>query len=244
MLQLYFIRHGQSTNNSIFDETGHEHYLFHRSLDPDLTSIGLEQAQLTAKVMAKPASLEGHDPQNRKGYGITHLYCSLMMRAIRTGLPISRKTDIPLVAWPEIHETGGVFDVEIQEDGEPSFIGKPGQGRSFYEEKFPELVLPDGLTEEGWWNREKEPREESFERARRIITQLMEKHGGTQDRVAIVTHGGIFARIISSLLDVGAEKYWFLMNNCAISRLDMDEDGRFTLMYINNVDHLTDDLIT
>lgn len=246
MAQFYFIRHGQSTNNSIFDEAGRENYLYNRALDPDLTSIGEKQAALTAEAIAKPGSPERRDPQNREGYGITHIYCSLMLRAIKTGLAISRKTGLSLVAWPEIHETGGVFDVERQEDGEPLFVGKPGQGRPFYEEKFPELVLPDGLTEEGWWNREKEPREESFERALRIITQLKEKHGSAHDRVAIITHGGFFARILSSLLQVGAEKYWFLMNNCGISRLDVNEDDneRFALMYMNKVDHLPDDLVT
>jgi 2,3-bisphosphoglycerate-dependent phosphoglycerate mutase len=242
--QLYFIRHGQSTNNTIYDEAGREHYLFHRSLDPDLTQSGVKQAELTAEAMAKPAIEDGYDPQNRMGYGITHLYCSLMVRAIKTGLAISRWTGIRLVAWPEIHETGGLFDVERQENGEPLHVGKSGPGRSFFEETFPELVIPDDLTEEGWWNQEMEHREDSFGRAGRIIARLKEMHGGTQDRVAIITHGGIFARILSSLFEVGAEKYWFLMNNCAISRLDFSDDGRFSLMYLNKVDHLPDDLIT
>jgi len=243
LLQLYFIRHGQSINNVIMDDIGRDEYLIHRILDPDLTSIGEEQAKLVAKYLAKPAKHDGYDPQNRHGFGITHLYCSLMTRAVKTGLAISKKTDVPLVAWPEVHETGGVFDSDIQ-DGEPVFIGRPGKGRSYFEQEFPELVIPDDLQETGWWNREKEPREDYPKRAQAIIDRLIREHGGKEDRVAIVTHGGIFARILSAFFDIHAEHYWFLMNNCALSRIDIQEDGHFALIYMNKVDHLLDDLIT
>lgn len=244
MLQLYFIRHGQSTNNVLFDVDGDEDYLFKRTLDPDLTSIGEEQARLVAEQIARPASLDGYDPHNRMGYGITHLYCSLMMRAVRTGIAVSRRTGIPLVAWPEIHETGGLFEIEMQEDGDHVLVGRPGPGRSFFEATFPDLMLPDDITDDGWWNREKEPREHYNERALGIIDRLKQEHGGKEDRVALVTHGGIFTRILTALFQVNAEKYWFLMNNCGISRLDLNDDGRFSLMYMNKVDYLPDDLIT
>ncbi len=243
MLKLYFIRHGQSTNNVIYDDVGRENYLVHRSLDPDLTSVGQQQAELVADLVARPVSKDGYDPHNRIGYGVTHIYCSLMMRAVKTGMVISQKTGVPLVAWPEIHETGGLFDVEMQGD-EFEFTGKPGPGRSFFESTFPELILPDDLGEEGWWHLGKEPRDEYRDRALGIINRLKEVHGGTHDRVAIITHGGIFARILSALFEIQAEKYWFLMNNCAISRVDIDEDGRFSLLYLNKVDFLPDDLIT
>jgi len=243
LLQLYFIRHGQSTNNAIIEDLGYEDYLINRVLDPDLTSIGEEQARLAGKLLAKPANLDGYNPHNRNGYGITHLYCSLMTRAIRTGLAISKETGVPLVAWPEVHETGGVFESDIQ-DGEPVFIGHPGKGKAYFEQEFPELIIPDDIPETGWWNREKEPREEYRKRAQAIVEKLMEEHFGKEDRVAIITHGGIFARILSALLDVRAERYWFLMNNCGISRIDINDDGHFTLMYLNKVDFLPDDMIT
>lgn len=243
MLQLYFIRHGQSTNNAIMEDLGFGDYLINRVVDPDLTSTGEEQASLVGKLLAKPANLDGRDPQNRYGFGITHLYCSLMTRAIKTGLAISKETDVPLVAWPEVHETGGVFESDYQ-DGEPVFIGHPGKGRSYFEQEFPELIIPDDIPETGWWDREKEPREDYRKRARAIVEKLIEEHGGKKDRVAIITHGGIFARILSALLEAQADRYWFLMNNCGISRIDVNEDGHFTLMYLNKVDFLPDELVT
>jgi len=100
------------------------------------------------------------------------------------------------------------------------------------------------LTDEGWWNKEKEPREEYQERAYRVIEQLMDAHQGEDHRVGIVMHGGIFARILTGLLEIQAEDYWLLMNNCAITRVDMGDDGRVMLVYMNKVDFLPDDLVT
>ena len=243
MLQLYFIRHGQSTNNVIMEETGFHEYLVEREPEPDLTPTGFDQANLTGKYLARPLKDHRFDPQNRDGFGLTHLYFWVMIRAIKTGQAIAKKTGLTLAAWPEAHETGGLFDVKMQ-DGEPVFNGMPGHGRDFFASEFPDLVIPEDLPQEGWWNREKEPRDKYRERAQAIIDCLVEEHGGQEHKVGIVTHGGIFARILSTLFDVQAERYWFLMNNCGISRLDIEDDGRFTLLYMNKVDHLPDHLIT
>ncbi len=243
MLELYFIRHGQSVNNAILDFENYEKYIFKRVVDPDLTSIGEKQARLAGKYLARPVKTDENNPHNRHGFGITHIYCSLMQRAIKTGLAISHATGIPLEAWPEVHETGGVFEAEMQ-DGEPVLVGRPGKGKSFFQEKFPNLIIPEDIPETGWWNKDKEPREQYRIRSQAILDRLMREHGGGKDRVAIITHGGIFTRIVSTLLDVHAERYWLLMNNCGISRINLNEDGRFTLMYINKVDFLPDELIT
>lgn len=243
MLQVYFIRHGQSTNNLFWNETDRNAYLLGRVMDADLTSVGVEQAKLVAEYLARSNESEVYDPQNRHGFGLTHLYCSLMIRSIKTGTYISDKTGLPLVAWPEFHETGGLFETEI-EDGKPIFHGHPGHGKSFFESHFPNLVLPEDLPEDGWWNREKEPRENYLIRAKDIIDRLHEKHFGKDHTVGIVMHGGIFARIMVSFFNVQIDKYWFLMNNCAISRVDLADDGHITLNYMNKVDHLPDHLIT
>lgn len=243
MLQLYFIRHGQSTNNVIMDENNHDEYLFERKTDPELTPVGIEQARIVADSIAQPFTAQNDDPQNRSGFGLTHLYCSLMVRAVRTGVEIAQKTNLPLVAWPELHETGGLFDVDIV-DGEPVFIGQPGPGRSFFKAQFPQLVIPADLPEDGWYNREKEPRESYLLRAQAIIDRLLAEHGGADHRVGIVMHGGIFARILTAFFNIQAERFWFLMNNCAISRVDITEKDQVRLIYMNKVDHFPDHLVT
>ncbi|MBW6466429.1 MAG: histidine phosphatase family protein [Brevefilum sp.] len=243
MLELYFIRHGQSTNNVILHENDHDDYLIARATDPQLTPIGEQQAYLVGQALAQPPTTQDFDPQNRDGFGLTHLYCSVMVRAVQTGLAIAEQTRLPLVGWPELHETGGLFDVEVV-NGEPVFIGQPGHGRSFFQSQFPKLIIPDDLPEAGWYNREKEPREHYLVRAQAIIDRLLAEHGGTDHRVGIVMHGGIFARILTAFFNIKAERYWFLMNNCAISRIDISEKGHVMLEYMNKVDHLPDDLVT
>ncbi len=243
MLQFYFIRHGQSQNNVKMDEVEHKDYLFQRVQDPKLTPIGKCQAELVAQFLNRPEPEEGNDLQNRNGFGLTHLYCSLMTRAIQTALPISQEAGLPLVAWPEVHENGGEFLAEKQGE-EVSWKGLPGYGRSYFESNFPELIIPETLTEEGWWNKDKEPREEYIIRAQSIVERLMQEHGGTHHRVGVVMHGGIFSRIVGAFLGVTSQSYWLHMNNTAISRIDIRDDGRVMVAYINKVDHLSDDMIT
>ena len=243
MLQFYFIRHGQSQNNVKMDEVDRKDYLFERVEDPKLTDIGKCQAELVAQYLNRPEPEGGNDLQNRNGFGLTHLYCSLMTRAIQTALPISHETGLPLVAWPEVHENGGVFLAKKQ-DEEILWMGLPGKGRSYFETNFPELIIPETLPEEGWWNKDKEPREEYSIRARSIVDRLLEEHGGTHHRVGIVMHGGIFSRIIGAFFNITSHSYWFHMNNTAISRIDIRDDGRAMMAYQNKVDHLPTDMIT
>lgn len=244
MPQFYFIRHGQSTNNVIYDHNEHDDYLLERTTDPNLTELGEEQAQLTAQSLAQPFIADDRfDPQNRFGFGLTHLYSSLMLRAVRTGLAIAEATQLPLIGWPDLHETGGLFDIQIV-DGELDFFGQPGPGRSYFQSNFPQLVLPDELSEDGWYNKAKEPADNYLPRARQIVEHLIATHSGTNHRVGIVMHGGIFMRILTALFNIQVERYWLLMNNCAISRIDISPEGHVLLNYMNKCDHLPDHLIT
>jgi 2,3-bisphosphoglycerate-dependent phosphoglycerate mutase len=230
-------------NNLLYTDESKAVYFDHRQPDPDLTAIGVEQTKILAEYLAQPYSEVEFDRQNRHGFGLTHLYTSLMLRAVKTGYAISQTTGIPLVAMPEIHETGGVFDVK-EIDGETVFIGQPGLGRSDLESAFPEMILPESVTDQGWYKQGIEPEENYNVRAKQVIELIIEKHGETTDRVGFVLHGGIFARMMKALLDVRNEKSWFSMNNCAISRLDINVGGRVKLTYLNRVNHLPDHLVT
>ena len=52
-MQLYFIRHGQSTNNALWDSTSEEKV---RVEDPELTDIGKKQAQHLAEYIQRKDS--------------------------------------------------------------------------------------------------------------------------------------------------------------------------------------------
>jgi 2,3-bisphosphoglycerate-dependent phosphoglycerate mutase len=236
-MQLYFIRHAQSSNNLLYDLTGSS---LGRSDDPELTPTGLKQAEKLAEFLSQPFYQNGRDTQNRNGYGITHLYCSLMQRAALTGAAVARKLDLPLVPWYDVHEVGGIY--LVNEDGEPQ--GRAGKPRSFFEKHIPELKLPDWLSDAGWWNRPMETLEEGQVRARRVLAELLRRHGEGDDRVAIVSHGAFFGCFMSAFLDIAnVETIWFEKNNTGISRLDFSTEGK-SLVYLNKLEHLSNELIT
>jgi 2,3-bisphosphoglycerate-dependent phosphoglycerate mutase len=247
-MQLYFIRHGQSENNLLWTQTGS---FDGRNEDPELTPVGWQQAEVLAEALAAiprgpdyGEALPGlnYNPQNVRGFGLTHLYCSLMVRAVQTGQVVARALDLPLVAWPDIHETGGIHFRDL-ETGEIS--GLPGHGRSFFESHYPQLVLPDSVSEAGWWNRPFEKYEERPKRAQRFLQELARRHGGSDDRAAVISHGGFYNHVMRRLLDVPEERdrRWFSMNNAAITRIDFDEETTW-LHYTNRCDFLPPELIT
>jgi len=87
-MQLYLIRHAQSENNALYERTGDS---LGRNMDPELTDLGRSQAQFLARCLAQGSpNLDGvDDPHNRLGFGLTHLYSSLMVRAVATGCIIA-----------------------------------------------------------------------------------------------------------------------------------------------------------
>jgi 2,3-bisphosphoglycerate-dependent phosphoglycerate mutase len=247
-MELYFIRHGQSINNANWDNPD---YIEHS--DPFLTPMGLEQAEVLGKYLKGKQHItndKAWNIQNQYGFGFTHIYASLMERAVATATPAVRALGtVPFSAWTEIHEEGGIYAREAED----RFNGLPGKPRSFFEKNFPELKLPDEYSESGWWNRPFETEAERQPRADKIFAELISRHGDREDqpeqRVALVSHGGFFVRLISAMLKLpwrqGAfgMKSWFILNNCSISRFDIRKDD-ISISYINRTDHLPAHLIT
>ncbi|MFN8382694.1 MAG: histidine phosphatase family protein [Anaerolineales bacterium] len=246
-MQLYFIRHGQSINNANARKPDYK-----ENPDPYLTEIGLEQAQYLAKYLKEKQNIVEHENwniQNQYGFGLTHIYTSLMERAVNTATPTARALGIPFTTWAEIHEEGGIYNREEDE----RYQGLPGKPRSFFEKNFPELKLPNELNETGWWNRPFEVEEERQARADKVLAELMERHGDKEgqpeERIAFVSHGGFFVRLVSAMLKLpwrqGAlgRTSWFLLNNCSISRFDIRSDN-ILISYMNRTNHLPAHLVT
>ncbi len=245
-MQLYIIRHAQSENNLLWQRTGSSNG---RIPDPSLTDLGHQQAKIVADFVARPTDdAPAPERDNREGFGLTHLYCSLMERAILTGDYIAQTTGLPLVGRMDIHEWGGIYKKD-EESGEN--IGLPGHNRNEFTNRFPGLILPESLNHEGWWNRDPEPVAERPLRARRFWQFLFKNHGGTEDRVAIISHGGFTQTLLATLLNqddpditLGLPSHlWFAINNVSISRFDFESD-HFRVGYINRVDFLSDELVT
>jgi 2,3-bisphosphoglycerate-dependent phosphoglycerate mutase len=246
-MEFYFIRHGQSVNNAGWSDPDYK-----ESPDPALTEIGKEQARLLAEFLKKNQTITSDktwNSQNRYGFGLTHIYTSLMERAAFTAAPIAQALDIPLIAWKEIHEEGGIYS----RGDKANVLGLPGQPRSFFMQNFQTLALPDDLDETGWWNRPFEAEEERQPRADQVFAELLARHrdkeGQSEQRVALVSHGGFFMRLLSAIIQLPWRqashglKSWFFLNNCSISRFDIHGD-EISMIYINRTDYLPDHLIT
>jgi 2,3-bisphosphoglycerate-dependent phosphoglycerate mutase len=239
-MQLYFIRHGQSQNNANW---GKEDYLHLRSEDPELTDIGQKQARILGDFLKNGQNtyaLEIDRSQERSNFGITHLYSSMMIRAVATGTAVAEALDLPLVAWKDIHEWGGMF---LEDDN--GRHGRPGKNRAYFDQNFPNYVLPDWLGEEGWWNSAPfEPHEDRLPRARRVLDELLKSHGGTDDRVVFFSHGGFYRLFLTTVLGLPSfDGFWFDIRNVSMTRIDFINE-HINLVYTNRVDFLPPDCIT
>jgi 2,3-bisphosphoglycerate-dependent phosphoglycerate mutase len=236
---LYYIRHGQSANNANFDATGAD---LGRVVDPELTPTGVRQAAQVAELLRCGQPLLRSRAEAAPGFGVTHLYCSLMTRAAHTGAHIARALNLPLQGWKEIHETGGMF---LEDPATKIKTGYPGATREALCSRFPELVWPDGVDPAGWWNRPFEERTERPARARAVLDELLLRHGGKDDRVALVSHGGFYYRLMCTLLGHAQDdSLWFHMYNTAVSCIEFNGDEGTTIRYLNRTDHLPAELIT
>jgi 2,3-bisphosphoglycerate-dependent phosphoglycerate mutase len=241
-MRLYFIRHGQSANNALWDETGSS---TGRSDDPILTPTGHEQARLLGQFLLE-RDLEARADGTMGNWGrdsflFTHLYTSLMVRAVDTAMHIGQALGLAVTAWPDIHECGGIYE-EGEDDEEHS--GRPGKPRSYFAATYPGLALPESITEAGWWNRPYERRDERPMRARQVLGTLLAKHGGTEDHVAIVSHGAFYQELLRVIFQCRPVNFWFLMNNTGVTRFDFRENGETLMVYHNRTDHLPARLVT
>jgi 2,3-bisphosphoglycerate-dependent phosphoglycerate mutase len=243
-MHLYFIRHAQSTNNALY-ASGDQSQV--RTHDPELTDLGRRQSEVLADFLAADraaaetqADPRQRDPQNRRGFPITHLYTSLMVRAVATGAVIASRLGLPLQTWIDWHEEGGLF----LEPEPGQFVAQPGHGRSFFEREYPALLLPETLGEDGWWSGSLEPHAERPTRARRVLAELLARHGQGDDHVAVISHGGFYIHFLSALLELNPPySLSFSMNNAALSRIVFTPQGR-SVVYHNRCEFLPAELVT
>jgi len=249
-MHLYFIRHGQSTNNANWANKEEEGY--ERSADPPLTDLGFRQAQALANYIVS-SRFSSDEPKNigeyRHNLNFTHLYSSLMLRAIQTGTILSETLGIPLYGLPEVHEIGGIY-LETLIGGNLTTTQEYGVTPLYLQENFPDFKLHQPINERGWWQGGVEPAGAPLSRATAAINLLKERHLGTNDHVAVVTHGGFFnsmARMLFSVQPNEPEnrklRTWFSFCNCAVSRIDF-VNGRIEWIYHNFTNFLDDELVT
>jgi 2,3-bisphosphoglycerate-dependent phosphoglycerate mutase len=247
MAKLYLIRHAQSANNVLWNGITEADG---RTPDPEITDLGHRQAENLGNHIAHPeAEPRQHpfDPVNDIGFGLTHIYCSLMSRSILTAEYISKACNLNLEALPDIFERHGIYDVDT--DGEKQ--GIPGQGRDYFEQRFPQLDLPDDMNDSGWWNRPAENEEAFQDRMTKVVTNLKQQLSQSDDCIGMVAHGDFIDQFINELMGVerhqhNYENHWvsnWTFHNTSISRIDF-ANGSHNVVYLNRIDHLTSELVS
>lgn len=241
-MQLYIIRHGQSSNNVLEDES-------QRTDDPTLTDVGKQQAERLAQFLAA-----SRDPTFNTGSGfsgdpgvndfnITHLYCSAMHRSLQTAAPVAQALGLRPEVWIDVHEQGGIY---LDQHG--SKTGFPGKTRREILGEFPDYVLPETITDAGWYDAA-HGYEEMHAGAGRAIKVTMELRrravGAYKDaRIAVITHGTFIDLMLKAFLgQLPNRQYYFSHYNASITRLDITAEY-LLVRYVNRVDYLPTDLVT
>lgn len=238
-MELYIIRHGQSTNNvsMIYDAKD-------READPPLTTLGQRQAARVAEYVATAENFDHwveRKTEDRKliqGFGITHLYCSPMLRTLQTTLPISKALNIQPEVWTDLHEHGGLH---LDTGDERGILGFPGLSRSAMMQQFPGYVLSDKITEAGWYDPSRGVEDIASAMARAIrVASVLKAQATTHHHIALVIHGTFADALIKALLNMlPNHETYFLMYNTGITRIDFRRDGKTVPRFMNRVDHLT-----
>ncbi len=245
-MDLYIIRHAQSTNNAL--PTAVE--LRDRVCDPLLTALGYRQAELLAEHLATGrdgwSEAASADPEAGGGpslaaYGITRLVCSPMKRTLLTAQPVSQALGLLPEIWLDIHEHGGIY----LDHGEPTGkVGYPGITQPELATQFPAYRAPEGLTERGWWRGGFEEWEACLLRAGNVARRLRDMNTEGAG-IAMVTHGAFASALIMALVGTPPDaRVHFSHHNTGISLVHFRSDGGIRLRYLNRVPHLRPDMIT
>ena len=229
-MHLYLVRHGQSLNNTLPDGQG-------RVADPPLTESGERQAPLVAQHLANGSAKDPYcDGGPTAGFGITRLFTSAHLRCLQTSAPIAEALDMDPEVWVDVHEECGIWM-----DGQATM---PGMTRSEIAEQFPRVLIPDEIGEAGWWNRPRETEAEWVARADRVADQLWEQYADTDERLAIVAHGGFIKDLVSALIAGGPlSRALISCRNTSITSFSFS-GGELVVGYLNRIDHLPPELVT
>jgi 2,3-bisphosphoglycerate-dependent phosphoglycerate mutase len=242
-MDLYIIRHAQSTNNALLDQRV-------RVCDPLLTELGYRQAQLLAEhlVHGRNAGCEAlsTDPEagaggSTSGYGITRILCSPMRRALLTAQPAGQALGLRPEVWVDIHEHGGIY---LDHGDGVGKVGYPGIPRDELLAQFPDYVVPDELSDAGWWHDGYEELAGCAARAAAVAERLRAMRD-TDERIAMVTHGEFSNFLLNALLGPAlAQPTSYHHENVGISLVRFKPDGRISVRYLNRIAHLPPEMIT
>ncbi len=155
-----------------------------------------------------------------RGEPIEALYSSPLRRAMDTALPVGEALRLPVQTDPRLMEICvGVFQHQLKSELDARFPEHIARWRS----GDPDFALPGG-----------ESRRALMERGRTVIDHIARRALG---RVTVVSHGGLLAAALKSLLEIPARLHPFSLRNGSITQLELT-DGEVKLVTFNQTEHL------
>ena len=226
-MELFLVRHAESTNNARKNDA-------ERVADPELTQRGLLQRDQLAKFIQKGMHLTKAE-REAGGEVLDQLYCSAMQRALLTALPIGLAIGLKPEVWVDIHEVGGLHDLNPVNGKK---LGRSGLKRGEINSRFPGYILPPDITDRGWWNKGKEKQLASHKRVQRVI-QIIADRAEEKARIGMVTHGAFMSIFLSKLFKLlPSKKMMFQHYNSGISRISFEKKDRIIIQYLNSFEYL------
>ena len=220
-MELYLIRHGQSTNNA-----GLPHVA-----DPPLSNLGQQQAHYIGKALQREE--------------ISRLYCSPMLRALQMAEIIGGILSLAPHVYIGLHEWDGIWEESSGRYG----VQLSGLTRLEMKKVCPNAFLPQEVTDEGWlftqWEDVESMLQQANHNAGGFITHLQAIYDESDERVAAISHGGFLSTLIGAFFSLppNDDPDRFAHHNAAISKIRRTAQGT-QLRYLDRICHLPKEMIT
>lgn len=204
--------------------------LHRRKVDPDLTPLGYQQREHLSRFITEQGA------ESDSEFQITHLYTSAMYRSLLTSQPLGAALGLSPRVWPDLHEMGGMYQ---RRNG--LIIGCTGMTRSAILREFPGYVLPESVSEQGWYDAALGLESESHMAYRAMsVAEALRQRGSSDDVLALVSHADFLDCLLKALFADSAGRDGgrrFYLYNTAITRVEFVNTAP-SLAYANRVDHL------
>ena len=241
-LRLALVRHGESMNN-IHEAVSEAAYVANRHADPDLSPRGYRQADVLGGFLAnltRSAFLGVHP--------IDEVWVSPHRRTLLTVAPYAAASGHRPRVNTKLFEAGGVYDAN---DAYDAFAAQGGLTRSEMAARHPTYLLPDEVTEDGWYapptpGSGKETDDECRDRALGVAADVRAR-AAALDRdlnVVAVVHYDFICAFLDALVAPATRgpflrwRHW----NTAITVVDVDgATGAASFVAQNAVAHLLDE---
>jgi 2,3-bisphosphoglycerate-dependent phosphoglycerate mutase len=241
-VQIVLVRHGQSTNNARYAGAvaaglgagegegqipAELRYYPGRVPDPGLSPLGVRQAEALGKALLG----------ERAPFAPTHLYASLVTRAVQTARPLAEASGLPVVLHPDAYEVGGIHTFDPQTCTRQA---RPGATLQQLREHCRSVQAPPGLFQapDQPWSGGLETRDEqALPRAHCLLAWLRETHG-PDDVVIVVSHQYFSQFVLAAAFGWGGPPWRrFRIDNTGHLSLHLD-DRHGSIDWVNRVDHL------